>query len=149
MSRHSEVWRKWTLFCRRHFEVVFHSHYKDTTWPMWHCTRQRWSESHCLTLPSAAMPIECPLKHGQHSNPGLGSIHFFLFNSIPIRVGFRIFQFDSDTNKVPMLGTHNGACGYACLMSWDWLSHCKFHNMSDKKRLNLIKLDESTETPTS
>ena len=27
--------------------------------------------------------------------PGLGSIHFFQFNSIPIQVGFKIFQFNS------------------------------------------------------
>ena len=29
------------------------------------------------------------------SHAGLGSIHFFQFNSIPIQVGFRIFQFNS------------------------------------------------------
>ena len=28
-------------------------------------------------------------------HPGLGSIHFFQFNSIPIQVGFKIFQFNS------------------------------------------------------
>ena len=32
---------------------------------------------------------------GMESEPGLGSIHFFQFNSIPIQVGFRIFQFNS------------------------------------------------------
>ena len=35
--------------------------------------------------------------------PGLGSIHFFQFNSIPIQVGFRIFQFNFNSNRIQNL----------------------------------------------
>ena len=57
----------------------------------------RYSE-HANSKSVQSSPIWRYSKKSSHISPlraGLGSIHFFQFNSIPIQVGFGIFQFNS------------------------------------------------------
>ena len=49
--------------------------------------RPFWKQNYCTVVQLSLQFVTI--------QPGLGSIHFFQFNSIPIQVGFRIFQFNS------------------------------------------------------
>ena len=62
----------------------------------------------CQLGTCAQHPASTPERVSLLLQTGLGSIHFFQFNSIPIQAGFRIFQFNSIPIQIRFTGFPRG-----------------------------------------